>query len=266
MMRRLASVVVAAIAITTACGGGGGGGGSSSRDLFVAQANQLCTALSDSYTAEKAKLPSPPSAADIKDFVQGSFAPQAVTTYEQIAALPMPSAEKDDLQSLLTAAIAEVRLIQADPATNGTPLTQRELVRRFQAVGLTACGAGFQHELDKAQFVKEANGICLGLASKVYALLRGRGINEDSTSEEKAIFVKLTIVPLYFDVVTQIESLGFPAEDQQVLADLLAAWRADIGAVEQQPELSFDPNRVETLDVKRRWIEYGARSCGTWTQ
>jgi hypothetical protein len=255
MMRKLAVVLVAAIAITAACGGGG-----SSRDLFVEQANQLCTALSDSYTAAKAKLPSPPTATDTKEFVQGSFAPQAITTYQQIGALPMPDAEKDDLQALLTAAIAEVRLIQSDPATNGTPLTQRELVRRFQAAGLTACGVGFQHELDKPQFVKEVNDICTALTDKLHTSARSLGIVKESPPEAVTNFVQGFAAALYRAAVTEVERLGFPAGDEASLQQLLVDWRADIDAVEQDPS-TFNQARPLGIDVGARWVAYGADAC-----
>jgi hypothetical protein len=256
MMRKLAIVLFASIAITAACGGGGG----SSRDLFVEQANQLCTALSDSYKAGKANLPSPPTAADTKEFVQGSFAPQAITTYQQIGALPMPDAEKDDLQSLLTAAIAEVKLIQSDPATNGTPLTQRELVRRFQAAGLTACGVGFQHELDKPQFVKEVNDICSALTDKLHTSARSLGVVKDSPPEVVIAFVQGFASALYRAAVSEVERLGFPAGDEATLQQLLADWRADIDAVEQDPP-TYNQARPLGIDVGARWVAYGADAC-----
>jgi hypothetical protein len=216
----------------------------------------------DSYTTARSKLPSPPSAADIKDFVQGSFAPQAISTYQQIGALALPSAEKQDLQSLLTAAIAEVKLIQADPVTNGTPQTQRELVRRFQAVGLTECGAGFQHALEKPQLIKEVNDICSALADKLRASARSLGVDKDSSPETVAAFVQGTATALYRAAVSEVERLGFPAGDEASLQQLLTDWRADIDAVEKDPS-TYNQLRVAGVDVGTRWTTYGAEACRT---
>ena len=255
MMRKVATVLVAAIAFTSACGGGG-----SSRQVFVDQANQLCTTLADSYKAGKAKLPSPPTATDVKDFVQGLFAPEAITTYQQIGGLPMPAGEKDDLQALLTAAIAEVRLIQSDPATNGTPATQRDLVRRFEAAGLTACGVGFQHELDKPQFLKEVNDICTALADKLATSARSLGLVKESPPEAVIAFVQGFASALYRAAVSEVERLGFPAADAAMLQQLLVDWRADIDAVANDP-VTFNQSRRAAIDVSDRWVAYGADGC-----
>lgn len=255
MRRRVAIVLVVAIAVTAGCGGGG-----PSRDAFVEQANLLCTALNDSYTTGRSKLPTPASASDIKDFVQGSFAPQAISTYQQIGTLAVPSAEKEDLQTLLTAAIAEVRLIQADPVTNGTPQTQRELVRRFQDVGLTECGVGFEHELDKPQFIKEVNDICNALADKLRTSARSLGVVKESPPEVVVAFVQGTAAALYRAAVAEVERLGFPTGDETALQQLLVDWRADIDAVEKDPA-TFNQARPLAIDVGVRWDAYGAEAC-----
>jgi len=248
--------------LTVACGGGGGGG--ATEGAFVQHGNQLCKALADDYQAGKAALPSPASAADIKDFVQGRFVPEAVQTYQQIAGLKMPGDQADAVNALLTAAIAEVRLIQSDPAAGGSPQNQRDLVKRFQEVGLTECGAGFQHELNQAQFIEAVNGICQGLGEKVLEIGRDRQIDQNATSEALAQFVQQTVLPLFTDVIAQIDRLGFPTDAGPDWAKLVSDWKADVVLVQQNPLAFYDQTRPAAVDINQRWIAYGATSCGVW--
>ncbi len=231
------------------------------RSAFVSRANQLCQKLTDDYVAAKAKLPTPPGNDDLVLLARATFVPDAIDTYQQIAALKMPKGDRQDLTSLMQQAIAEVQLIQADPLQGGSKGNQRDIVGRMRSYGLDQCGVGFDHDITHDEFVKEANSVCANLASKIGKL------NEDQSlaslaPDARAAFVVNTAAPVYLDAVAQIEAIGYPPGDADVLKKLVADSRADIAAFTADPSLYFNRSRPAAVDIHQRWIAFGAVTCG----
>jgi hypothetical protein len=259
-MKRALGWVAGAVLVIAACGGGSSAG--AVKGQFVQQANQLCKKLADDYTAAKAALPQPTTVTDIQTVIRGQFVPEAITTYQQIGSMQLPTPDAEQISALMTAAIAEMRLIQDDPPNSGSPTNQRDLVRRFRELGLTECGAGFEHDLDKPQYLDAANTICSALGEKVVSSAKSFGIVAGTKPAVIAAFVQGTAVPLYRDAVKQLEGLGSPPGDEALLQALLKDWSADIDAVEQNPQLFLDVRRPAALDINKRWVDYGATRCG----
>ena len=255
---RIAAALLCLLLLASGCQGGGG----ASKAAFVKQANALCGQLATDYTAAKAAMPAAPSREDTKTMVQGTFAPEAIQTYTRIQGLPLPSSDADDLRSLLTSAIAEVKLIQLDPATFGNQQNQRDLVKRFADYGLTDCGAGFARDIDKAEWIREVNDLCTAFGAKQQATLVGRDVSPASSPEVIAAFVRDVAAPLSDDVVAQIRALGFPQGDEQPLEQLLQAVHADVQLVLATPSLYFDTSRPSLVDLVQQWRTYGVTACG----
>lgn len=253
---RLVAVTVAFVVLIAACGGGK----STSKAAFDAQANQICKRLADADATGRSALGTTPSPQALRDYIGGTFAPEAIQAYEQIKTLSMPSSDKDRIVQLLTDAIAEVRLINADPATGGNIPNQQDLVRRFAAEGMTECGAGFSRQITKPEFLQKVNAICADIAQKVAAAKTASNVTDTSPPEQQNLFVKSVIVPLQLEAVNRIESLGFPVADQQLLSTLMTDARADIAIYEKDPSKYF-VQRPTQVDLQRRWQQYGGNIC-----
>lgn len=253
-----AALVVTVLFAIAACSGGSS---QAAKAAFVAQGNQLCKQFADDYNAAKAQLPIPPSNDDLKLLAQATFVPAAIETYQKIASLNLPKADAQDLTSLMDQAIAEVRLIQADPLQGGSPSNQRDIVNRMHGYGLTECGVGFAHDVDHAEFVKEADGICGTYFAKLSKVEQDQNVSASSKDDVKIAFATNTGLPVVRDAVDRIEAIGFPPEDKAVLSKLIGDWRADLDAVAKDPAQFFTPNRATAVDIFQRWAAFGLTSC-----
>ena len=243
----------------TACSGGTSD--VTVRNSFVTQANQLCKQFTDDYDGAKAKLPIPPSNDDLILLAQATFAPDAISTYQQISALKMPKADEQDLKSLMSQAVAEVQLIQSDPIQGGSKGNQRDIVNRMRKYGLTECGAGFDHDVDHAEFLKEADGVCSTYFAKLVKVEQDQNIGPSAKEDVKLAFVVNTGLPVVEDAVNRIEAIGYAPEDKDVLTKLIADWRADLNTIAKDPSQFFVPNRPAAVDIFNRWDAFGLHSC-----
>jgi hypothetical protein len=253
-------LVVAICAALLACGGGGGNQ-AAVKDAFVTAANGMCKQLTTDYNAAKAALPASPSADDLKEFVQGSFGPEAISTYQKIASLQTPKDDAESLSSLLTSAIAEVRLIQSDPVVNGSVTNQHDLVARFRNYGLTECGAGFVHDLTHDEYVTAAQGICKNLDDKLFGLEDDNGIHK-AGADAKAAFVHTYAAPLFRDAIDQLEVVGVPTADQAAVTKLLTDWKAIVDSYEKDPTILYTPKTAGVIAFNGAWDAFGATNCG----
>lgn len=246
----------ALVVVLSACGTSSG----PSKDAFVKDANARCQSLRDADDAGRAALGASPSASDRADYLRGSWGPVAISTYQQIAGLAMPATDKDRIAQLLTDAIAEVRLLEADPASGGNIPNQRELVRRFAAEGLTACGAGFAAEVTKPDFLQQVGRVCAALSTNLANAMQERGITDATPPEVRSAFVRSVIVPLQRKAADQIEALGAPSGDEAVIADILVKTRADIDIYETDPAQYFT-SRPTFVALQQQWQAYGGSVC-----
>jgi len=255
---RFLTTVIATAAVTMSVAACGGGTSQTAvRSAFVTQANQLCKQFADDYNSAKAKLPVPPSNDDLVLLAQGTYAPDAIQTYQQISALKMPTADEQDLKSLMDQSVAEVQLIQSDPLKGGSKLNQRDIVRRMRSYGLTDCGVGFDRDVDHDEFVKEADSICVNLAAKIDQIRTDNNI-DGATPDARAAAVRNNIVPVYLDALSQIESIGYPDADKDFLTKLIADSRVLVESFVQDPAGFFDPSRPGEADIHQRWQSYGS--------
>ena len=237
----------------------GGASQTAVRSTFVTQANQLCKKFADDYNSAKSKLPVPPSRDDLILLAQATFAPDAIQTYQQIATLKMPTADEQNLKSLMDQAVAEVQLIQSDPIQDGSKLNQRDIVNRMRSYGLTDCGVGFDRDVDHDEFVKEANSVCVNLAGKIDQIRRDNNVDApNATPDARAAIVRNNIVPVYLDALSQIESIGYPDADRDFLSKLIADSRVLVQSFVQDPAAFFDPSRPGEEDIHQRWASYGS--------
>lgn len=255
-MRKATLAAVASVLLLEACGGGGG----PSKATFLTQANQICKRVGDADATARSALGASPPAQAMRDYIGGTFAPEVIQAYEQIKTLAMPANEKDRIIQLLTDAIAEVRLINADPATGGNIPNQQDLVRRFGAEGMTECGVGFSRQITKPEFLRKLNAICVDISQRVAAAKAQSNVTDASPPEQQNLFVKSVVVPLQLEAADRIEALGFPVADQELLTRLMADARADIAIYERDPAKYF-VERPTQLDLQRRWQAYGGPIC-----
>jgi len=260
LRRSRQAVLVALCAALFACGSGGGSS-AAVKEAFVTQANGLCKQLTTDYNTAKATLPASPTPDQLKEFVQGTFGPEAISTYQQIASLQMPKDDADALTSLLTTAIAEVRLILVDPAVNGSATNQHDLVKRFRDYGLSECGAGFAHDISHDEYVVAAQGICNNIDKKITGIETANKIQK-GTADARAAFVGTYAVPLLRDMADQLEALGLPPGEEATLTKLLADMRAVIDSYLQDPASLYVAKTGPAYAVNAAWDAYGPTSCG----
>jgi hypothetical protein len=254
----VALALAAALCIGTAagCGGGSSGGG---KPAFVAKANELCKTLADDYAAGIGKLGASPPRDKVAEFLRTSFLPEALNTYRSVAALGIPSQDRLTLEPLLPQTVAELSLMQADPVVGGNAANQRRLTAGYKAYGLDQCGAGFAGNVDKAEFVTEANAVCRALNASYHKAYDDADLRLSSPPDQLKVVLHTRIVPLTRQALVDIEAIGF---DDPTLEAIIADTRSLLDRIDADPNRVTYGDTPEELAINKRWIDFGAGDCG----
>jgi hypothetical protein len=257
--RRWTSVAIAVGLVLAAVAGCGGGSSGADKASFVSKGNELCRTLANDYNAGIAKLGPNPTKDATAEFLRASFLSEAITTYRSIGGITFPKADREMLDTLLRQTLAELQLIQEDPVVGGNPANQRRLVKSFTDYGLDQCGAGFAGPVDKAEFVREANGICRALNASYHKAYDDADLTLSSPEDQLKALLHTRIVPLTRQALTDIEGIGF---QDATLASIVADTRTLLDKIDADPNRVTYGDTPEELAINKRWIDFGAGDCG----
>ena len=150
---RLIALAAAALALAlAACGGDSEEtstpGGDDARAEFIAAADAICAETGEEINAETLEL-FPQGAAANEKQLEKLFAevtiPALARQYEEIAALPVPEGDEEEVDAILTAADEAIAEAEEDPASllvlQGAETPFSEVNRLSTDYGLEVCGS-----------------------------------------------------------------------------------------------------------------------------
>ncbi len=135
------------------------------------------------------------------------------------------------------------------------------------ALMLSGCGGGggdgTVRALTKAQYIKQADGICSRADEAQQILLAGYvkkhpEAQKSPSGQEAAIIAAL---PPDRAGMEEIRSLTPPAADEQEADSLLDEMEAALGQLEEEPALALNPGEAPFQSANRRAEEYGYKVC-----
>jgi len=120
--------------------------------------------------------------------------------------------------------------------------------------------------LTKAQFIKQANTICLETTGDVLGPIeRYMGSHSDSglsKNELTADAIQQAVLPKFEKLIEEIEALGVPAGDEQQIQGFLDALQQGIDTLNQSDELDLFTDLDEAFtSAKIKAEDYGLVSC-----
>lgn len=132
---------------------------------------------------------------------------------------------------------------------------------------LSSCGEGSgataAKPLTRAQFIKRANAICEKQEGQKYRRLEARlkpgvGLFEVSPAELETLF-STVVLPLYDELLSEMESLTPPPEDEAKIEEVFDKYRATLKSTESNPRQLLRRNPfIATDEVAAR---YGLQKC-----
>jgi hypothetical protein len=117
--------------------------------------------------------------------------------------------------------------------------------------------------LAKAEFIREANQICISSESRIEAAADefATAKKPPSTKQVRAV-AKGAVVPALDAEVQAIEALGEPAEGADQVREILAATKRGIAAIKRDPGALADGPPKELVEANRLARKFGSDECG----
>ena len=117
--------------------------------------------------------------------------------------------------------------------------------------------------LAKAEFIRQANQICISSESRIEAAADEYATQAKPPSEKKvAAVAKGVVIPALETEVQAIEALGDPAEGAEQVRRILALTRQGIAAIERDPGGLLDGPPKELDEANALARKFGAAECG----
>lgn len=117
--------------------------------------------------------------------------------------------------------------------------------------------------LSKAEFIREADQICLSSESRIEAAADDYATAKKPPSRKQVASVaKGVVIPALEAEVQAIEALGEPAEGAGQVRMILALTRQGIEAVRSSPASLLDGPPKELVEANRLSRKFGAAQCG----
>lgn len=131
--------------------------------------------------------------------------------------------------------------------------------------GLVAgCGGGSSDpEISKAEFIKKADKICekADETQGGEALAYQRAHGKDATIEK---MISVILLPSVLKEVKDIEALGVPSGDEQVISEFTDGNKAAVKEAEKEPG-SVSTGEGPFAEVNKLASEYGFKNCENLT-
>lgn len=129
--------------VVAGCGDDDDDATSLTKDGFIAEADAICAAGDEEINAAGEQLGQTPQGQELIDFAEDVVIPSIQTQHDEIAALPVPEGEEEEVDELLTALQQAIDDLEQDPAQ----IAEGNAAESFQEVnqlaedfGLTNCG------------------------------------------------------------------------------------------------------------------------------
>lgn len=122
----------------------------------------------------------------------------------------------------------------------------------------SSCGSD-KASILKADFLEKANAFCVKANEKVTKA--GDALDASATQEQRESFLTEVVAPEYFDTLSKIRDLGFPAGDEGLLDGLLDDAEKVVSDMANDPAAIFAAGEDPFTDVNVGFTDYGLTGC-----
>jgi hypothetical protein len=146
------------------------------------------------------------------------------------------------------------------------------IVAMLLGVGMGACGGSDSNAesssppLTKAQFVQQANAICLentgDILGPIEQYMSSHAGSGESKAELTADAVREALLPKFQKQIDEIGALGFPTGDEREIEDFLESMQQAVDSLNSQQKLDLFTDLDEAFtSAKTRAEAYGLTEC-----
>ena len=114
--------------------------------------------------------------------------------------------------------------------------------------------------ISREDFIAQGNEICADYSAQIDASAADADLG---TPDSIAAFVVDTILPLTRAAARDVQALGYPAGDEEVLDAIYLQQSAVLDQVEADPSISIGEDTGLFADVDQSFDDYGLTACGS---